>query len=203
MKIAATRAAQLISGALIVTATTQLVYVVLGGGGNSHIAYPIWRIETVSALVVALFGFSIVRQHALVGGCLASAGIFNVIQTGMGLTMFYQLGYGGETPPNPVFFSVLRMSFFLYFSAKAALGVAALVLGAELWQKVIKGKWRIIGGLSFLTGLIALQLNIAAMLLGLGVVPFAGAAGVAASLFVAVTLIHLMKMSETNTDKTN
>ena len=111
----------------------------------------------------------------------------------MGLTMFYQLGYGGEEPPNPVFFPVLRMSFFLYFAAKAALGVAALALGLELLKTVSTGLWRVIGVLSALVGLDALLLNVAAMMLGLGVVPFAGASGVVASLFVGLVLIKVTK----------
>jgi hypothetical protein len=193
MKIDACRAAQLVATALIVTAITQMVYVILGGSGNSHIAYPIWRIEALSALVVALFSFLIVKHNALVGGCLAVAGIFNLIQTGLGLTMFYQLGYGGEAPPNPVFFPVLRMSFFLYFAAKVALGVAAIMLGMELWQTIARGAWRIVGLLVGLAGLAALLLNAAAMLLGLGVVPFAGAVGVVAAVFTAVALIRVMK----------
>ena len=68
MKLDTHRAAQIIAAALIVTAITQLVYVTLGGGGISHIAYPIWRIETLSALVVALFAFVILKQNPLVGG---------------------------------------------------------------------------------------------------------------------------------------
>ena len=190
MKIDADRAAQLVAAALVVTAVTQMIYVALGGGGNSSIAYPIWRIETLSALVVTLFSFVILRRHALIGGCLAVNGIFNVIQTGMGLTMFYQLGYGGEGPPNPVFFPVLRMSFFLYFAAKAALGVAAVVLGILLWQSLNGGIWRIVGLLVGVAGLAALLLNAAAMALGLGVVPYAGAVGVVAAVLTALALLR-------------
>ena len=191
MNLHASRAAQLIAAALVVVAITQLIYVSLGGGGQSHIAYPIWRIETVAALVVALAAFVVMEHNRLVGGCLAVAGIFNVIQTGMGLMMFYQLGYGGEEPPNPVFFPVLRMSFFLYYAAKTALAVAALKLGWELWQANANGIWRIAGALSALAGLVALLLNGVAMLFGLGAVPFAGAAGVVASLFVALALVRV------------
>jgi hypothetical protein len=193
MKIDANRAAQLVATALVVTAITQMVYVMLEGGGKSYVAYPIWRIETLSALVVALFSFIIVSRNALVGGCLAVNGIFNVIQTGMGLTMFYQLGYGGEAPPNPVFFPVLRMSFFLYFAAKSALGVAAITLGIELWQTTYGGLWRVVALLAGLAGLGALLLNAAAMLMGLGVVPLAGAVGVVAALFTALALIRVIK----------
>ena len=196
MKFDTSHAAHLIAAALVVTAVTQLVYVILGGGGNSHIAYPIWRIETLSALVVALFSFVIIKRNALVGGSLAVAGIFNVIQTGMGLTMFYQLGYGGETPPNDVFFPVLRMSFFLYFAAKAATGVAAITLGMELWQTADGGVWRNVGLLVGLVGLGALLLNVAAMMLGLGVVPFAGAVGAVAAVVTAVALIRVIKQAD-------
>ena len=197
MKIDSSHAAKMIAAALVVTVITQLMYVILGGGGNQPVAYPIWRIETLSALVVALFSFMIVKHNPLLGGCLAVSGIFNAIQTGMGLTMFYQLGYGGEEPPNPVFFPVLRMSFFLYFAAKAALGVAAITLGKELWQTITGGVWRIVGLVTGLAGLGALLLNVAAMMLGLGVVPFAGAAGVIAAVFTAITLIRVIKPAGT------
>jgi hypothetical protein len=197
MKIDANRAAQLVATALVVTAITQMVYVILDGGGKSHVAYPIWRIETLSALVVSLFSFVIVKRNALVGGCLAVGGIFNLIQTGMGLTMFYQLGYGGDAPPNPVFVPVLRMSFFLYFAAKAALGVAAIILGMELWQTIAGGMWRIVGLLVGLAGLGALLLNAAALTMGLGVVPFAGAVGVVAAVFTALALIRVIKPADT------
>jgi len=197
MKLDANRAAQLVATALVVTAITQMIYVMLSGGGKSYVAYPIWRIETLSALVVALLSFIIVGRNALVGGCLAVAGVFNVIQTGMGLTMFYQLGYGGDGPPNPVFIPVLRMSFFLYFAAKAALGVAAIALGMQLWQTIAGGLWRIVGLLAGLAGVGALLLNAAAMAMGLGVVPYAGAVGVVAAVFTALALIRVIKQADT------
>jgi len=106
--------------------------------------------------------------------------------------MFYQLGYAGEESPNPVFFPVLRMSFYLYYAAKAALGVAAFVLGLALWQVNANGIWRVVGLLSALAGVGAILLNVAAMLLGLGAVPFAGAIGVVAALFTAAALVRVM-----------
>ena len=185
-------AAQVIAVALVTVVITQMIYVALGGGGQSHIAYPIWRIEALSAMVVSLLSFVIMSRNILVGGCLLVAGIFNVIQTGMGLMMFYQLGYAGEESPNPVFFPVLRMSFYLYYAAKAALGVAAFVLGLALWQVNANGIWWVVGLLSALAGVGAILLNVAAMLLGLGAVPFAGAIGVVAALFTAAALVRVM-----------
>ena len=92
MTFSHTRTAQVIAGALIVTVITQVVYMLVGAGGQSHLAYPIWRTEALMALVVAVLGFALLSRHALVGGCLAAGGILNLIQVGMGLTMFYQLG---------------------------------------------------------------------------------------------------------------
>jgi hypothetical protein len=76
------------------------------------------------------------------------------------------------------------------------LGVAAVVLGMELWQTAANGIWRIVGGLAALAGLGALLLNAAAMTMGLGVVPFAGAVGVVAAVFVALTLIRVIKPAD-------
>ncbi|GAA0272635.1 hypothetical protein GCM10009127_11290 [Alteraurantiacibacter aestuarii] len=190
-------AARIIAAALIVTVITQVVYMMVGAGGQSHLAYPIWRTEALMALVVAVLGFALVSRNALVGGCLAVGGIFNLIQTGMGLTMFYQLGYGGDTPPNPVFVPVLGMSFYLYFAAKAAFGLAALALGIQLWRSAVRSA-KIIGLLAAVTGLAALGLNAAAMMFGMGLVFFAGAAGTAATLLLAAALVMAMTEGETS-----
>lgn len=188
MTIDSKRAAQAISVALIITVATQLIYLALGASGQSHIAYPIWRTEALAALVVAVLGFAIVSRSAVVGGCLVVSGILNLIQTSMGLTLFYQLGYGGDTPPEPAFFAVLGMSFFLYFAAKLAIGAAGIVLGQKLWAGGLTlGK--AVGALAMLTGLAAAVLNAAAMIMGMDLVFIAGAAGTAATFFVAAALL--------------
>ncbi|HSG56992.1 MAG TPA: hypothetical protein VLA45_16205 [Paracoccaceae bacterium] len=183
-------AARIIASALIIVVITQLTYVALGGSGQMHIAYPIWRIEALAALVVTLFGFVIVMRNPLAGGCLVLAGLCNLIQTGIGLSMFYQLGYGSGSAPNPVFMPVLGFSFFLYFAAKAAIGVAGVVLGTGLWRGAT-GLWRLLGGAAVVVGLAALLLNGAAMSLGLGQVPLAGAAGATAAFLVALVLLRM------------
>jgi hypothetical protein len=88
------------------------------------------------------------------------------------------------------------MSFFLYFAAKVALGVAAIILGMEVWQTIAGGMWRIVGVLVGLAGLGALLLNAAAMMMGLGVVPFAGAVGVVAAVLTALALIRVIKLAD-------
>ena len=71
--------------------------------------------------------------------------------------------------------------------------MAATMLGMELWQTIAGGVWRIVGLLTGLAGLGALLLNVAAMMLGLGVVPFAGAVGVVAAVLTAIALIRVIK----------
>lgn len=183
------RAAMIVAAALAATVVTQVLYLALDAGGQSHIAYPIWRIEAVAALGVTAFAFVILPRHPLVGGCLAAGGILNLIQVGMGLTMFYQLGYGGDAPPEPAFFPILNMSFFLYFAAKALFGTAAIVLGATLWR-ASDTTWRVTGMVAGLAGLAALVLNLAAMILGMSLVYPAGGAGTVATLLLAITLLH-------------
>ncbi|TIX49733.1 hypothetical protein [Alteraurantiacibacter aquimixticola] len=188
MEMQNTRASQVVSAALILTVVTQIAYMALGASGQSHIAYPIWRTEALLGLVVAVAGFVIARRDALVGGCLVAGGIFNLIQTGMGLTLFYQLGYGGEGEPNPVFMPVLGFSFFLYFAAKAAFGIAAVELGRQLWRRAA-GAWRIAGLLAAITGVAALLVNATAMAIGMRVVFPAGATGTVATFFLALCLL--------------
>lgn len=183
------RAAQAIAAALGLTVVTQIAYMALEASGNAAIAYPIWRLEAVLALVVAAFGFMLVPRQALVGGAIAAGGICNLIQVGMGLTMFYQLGYGSEAGPEPVFFAVLGFSFYLYFAAKALFGLAGFALGAALWREA-GGVWRYVGALAALGGLVAMATNAAAMATGMDMVFIAGAAGTAATALLALALVR-------------
>ena len=80
------------------------------------------------------------------------------------------------------------MSFYLYFAAKAAFGAAAAALGLQMrgWPDMPA---KIIGWLALVAGLAALVLNAAAMMLGMSMVFFAGAAGTAATLMLALALV--------------
>ena len=184
-----TRAGQGAGAALILTVITQIVYLGLDAGGQAHIAYPIWRIEAIAALVVAVLGFGLIARNALVGGALAAGGLLNLFQTGMGLTLFYQLGYGGEAPPEPAFMPILGFSFFLYFAAKAAIGIAGLVLGTRLVVRE-QGLWKWLGLTALITGVAAFLANIAAMAMGMGIVFVAGGIGTVATLFAAIALLR-------------
>ena len=195
------RPAQAIAAALAFTVVTQIAYLALDAGGNSEIAYPIWRLEGVLALVVSAFGFMLVPRHALLGGAIAAGGLCNLIQVGMGLTMFYQLGYGTEEGPEPAFFAVLGFSFFLYFAAKALLGLAGLALGAALWRET-SGLWRIVGALTAIAGLAALAINAAAMTVGMDLVFVAGGAGTLATALLALALLAVSRLSETRLSAT-
>ncbi|MEL1251261.1 hypothetical protein [Aurantiacibacter gilvus] len=181
------RAAQAIAAALAFTVVTQIAYLALDAGGKSEIGYPIWRLEAVLQLVVIAFGLMLVPRQPLLGGAISASGIFNLLQLGLGLTMFYNLGLGTEDGPEPTFFAVVGFAFFLYFAAKALLGIAAFALGAALWREE-RGPWRIVGALTALSGLAALAVNIAAMASEMELTFPAGAAGTVATALLALAL---------------
>lgn len=180
------RAMQALAAALAFTVVTQLAYVGLDAGGKPELGYPIWRTEAVLALVVIAFGFMLVPRQALLGGAIAGSGVFNLLQVGMGLQMFYQLN--GEGGPDPAFLAVVGLAFFFYFAAKALLGLAALALGAALWRER-RGAVRIVGLLAALAGLVAMATNAAAMVIGMDLVMLAGATGTVATALLALALV--------------
>lgn len=187
------RAGQVVAAALILTVITQIAYLGLEASGNAAIAYPIWRTEAIAALLVAVFGFGLLARNAIIGGALAMGGLLNLFQTGMGLTLFYQLGYGGEAPPEPTFMPILGFSFFLYFAAKAAIGIGGFVLGLWLFARE-QGMWKWLGLVTLVLGLGAFLANTAAMAVGMDIVFIAGGIGTAATLFTAITLLRFSRL---------
>lgn len=179
-------AALAVAAALAFTVVTQLAYLGLDAGGKPELGYPIWRMEAVLALPVIAFGFMLVPRHALLGGTIAASGVLNLVQVGMGLNMFYQLN--GADGPDAAFLAVVGLAFFLYFAAKALLGLAALALGAALWREK-SGAWRIVGLLAALSGMASLAANAAAMVIGMDLVTIAGATGTLATALLALALV--------------
>lgn len=185
MQLTIDRVAQIICVALIISVVTQVMYIGLDASGTP-LATAIWRTEAVVMLLIGMFGFKYARHWPLVSAGLVAGGLFNVMQTGMGLTMFGPLGDAGE-PLAPVMGAVLSYAFFLYFAAKAAFGLGAVALGLKAWSKA-SGWPKLAGVLAGLTGLIALVLNLYAMCVGMAAVFLAGAAGTVAAFFLALAI---------------
>ena len=128
------RSTQIIIVALFSVVITQLIYVALSSTGADINRMVIWTTEAVAFLAMSLFGLNLLVQsnrNSAAWIALALAGIFNVIQVGMGLAMFSPLTDAGEAMA-PAFQSVLAGAFFFYFVGKFLFGFAAILTGASL-----------------------------------------------------------------------
>lgn len=188
------RSTQIIIVALFSVVITQLIYVALSSAGADINRMVIWTTEAVAFLAMSLFGLNLLVQSNRNGAAwiaLALAGIFNVIQVGMGLAMFSPLTDAGEAMA-PAFQSVLAGAFFFYFVGKFLFGFAAILTGASLLRSGA-GIAKAVGGLAVLTGLAAMVINLFAMAVGMDMVQLAGAAGTAATLFLGLALTFVTK----------
>ena len=181
-------AAQIAAIALLITVVTQIIYITISNGGGTPPRDIIWSVETIVFVVIAIAGLALLPARPLIRAGLATGGIFNTIQAGMGLVMFAPLGDG------PVFDAVLAMAFLLYFVAKIAFGVAAVAAAVALWA--ISGAGKIVGALAGLTGLAAIAINTAAVFPASDLMFPAGAAGTAAAAFLALALLFVKAPSE-------
>ncbi|QZH73987.1 MAG: hypothetical protein JY451_09450 [Erythrobacter sp.] len=184
MYLTTARATPLIAVALIATVVTQVLYISTGVSGTAG-ALVLWRSEAVAFLAVALLGFVLVRDTPLVAGGLVLGGLFNVLQVGIGITMFGPLGEGGD-PLAPVMGAVLDFAFFIYHAGKIGFAAAAVALGLAAWSGAT-GLAKILGMLALLAGLAALATNLFA-LAGGSATFLAGACGTAATLFLALAI---------------
>lgn len=188
------RSTQILIVALFSVVITQLIYVALSSAGADINRTVIWTAEAVAFLAMSLFGLFLLVQSKSNGAvwiAIALAGIFNVIQVGMGLAMFGPLTDAGEGMA-PAFQSVLAGAFFFYFVGKFLFGFAAILTGAILLRSGA-GAAKGVGGLAVLTGLSAMATNLVAMAVGMDMVQSAGAAGTAAALFLGIALMFVAR----------
>ncbi|MGI8943534.1 MAG: hypothetical protein ACR2FJ_04740 [Qipengyuania sp.] len=191
----APRSAKLAALAMIVVALTQVAYITLKG---EAITGPmIWSLEAIAFLAITLLALVPLARGAagtLGWAALALFGLFNVVQTGMGLTMFGPVGDAGEALA-PVMDAIVGGAFFFYFAGKVMVGIAGLALGAVLLREAATGA-KAVGGLAALTGLAALLVNLAGLLMGMDMVFAAGATGTAATVFTATAIWMLAGRQE-------
>lgn len=190
MDITARNSAMIVAGAIIVSVVTQIAYLTIKGAVVT--APMIWGTEAVVFLAIGLFALVPALRggpHAPGWAALALFGVFNLVQAGIGLTMFGPLGEAGDALA-PAMEAILAGAFFFFFTGKAAIGVAGLVFGLALLGKP-GAAFKTVGGLTALAGLAALLTNLAAMILGRDLAMLAGGAGTAAAAFVAAALLIL------------
>lgn len=177
------------AGLLTTVLTLALLFAIpasVEGHAPPH-AVVLWKIEALAYMAITVFGLALARSLPLTGASLAAGGTFNVIQLGIGLTMFRPLLDGGPGL-EPMFKPVWMAAFYFFFAGKAALGLAGLSYGFGLWrQGAGVGRW--LGGAALLTGLAGLFLGAAGMVTGQTLIWQVGAVGTVAALFLGLALI--------------
>jgi len=211
------RAGTLIAAALIISVATQIFYMMTLGGPQPSdpaagvtnadiVAYftdrwaevaTVWMIELAAFAVVAVAGLmALVRGTAAptAWAAVMLAGIFNVIQISIGLSMFKPAALAGEALA-PVFLTIVAGAFLFYFLAKVLIGLAGIGLGLVLFSSASMPA-KAIGVLSILVGLAAAALNIFAIPQGLTLVFEAGAAGTLAALTTGIAAWMVTRQSD-------
>lgn len=192
MEFTQTRTVRAIVALLIIATITQIVYTALYVAKMEVPRQLLWGTEgLLFPLLAALAGAAMVRggRLTLVFSAIAVAGVLNVVQVGVGLTLFGPFGKAAGADPAlaGVAGAIIAYSFFIYNAAKLLLGLAALLTG--LARMAQGGK--LLGGVTALAGGIAMLANGAVIAGGgkvFGELPLAGGSGVLATLLLALCL---------------
>lgn len=209
MDMTTRRAGTLIAAALILGVVTQIFYMMTLGGPQASdpaagvtnadvVQYfterwpeiaTVWTIELAAFSVIAVAGLVAMVRGAPAPAAWAAllfSGLFNVIQVGIGLSMFRPAALAGEAFA-PVFSVVVAGAFLFYFLAKVLLALAGIGFGLLLFAGD-RTSAKAVGALAVLFGLAAAALNILAIPQGMAMVFEAGAAGTAAALTTAIAV---------------
>lgn len=180
---------------LLAAAITQAVYTAYYANGVNPPRQLLWGTEGFLFTVMAAFaGSAMVQAKRLHLGwsAIAFASALNVVQVGVGLTMFgpfFEVA-GAVEATGPLAQGVLAFSFMVYNAAKMLIALAAIVFGMARLGEGAKA----LGGLTALVGLVAFISNTASMAIGrdvLGEIPLAGGSGVLATILLALSLLTL------------
>lgn len=193
MEQAYQNSSKIVAVSLLLTVISQVVYMAaltdVGMVEGWPLRSTIWTIEIILFSIVAAAGFAALaqtRQLHLAWSAIALFGLVNVIQAGIGLSMFLPATEGGEEF-KPLWEAVLAGAFVFYFLAKVFIGFAGMAFGLRLFRgstSLIKG----IGVVTGIAGFIAIVLNTAALREGLALVFPAGASGTLATLLLVVAI---------------
>ena len=180
-----------VGAALLLTVASQLFYITVVSGSENEMLRPLtWFTELFAFAAVSIFALSISArrpEQSVLWVAIGVSGILNLLQVGMGLSMFAPAMEAGESEPQ-LFATVLAGAFFLYFLAKMILGAAALTAGAGLARNGT-GWGKGLGVLAAIAGLGAIILNFLAMVDAKAWTFPAGGAGTAATALLALTLL--------------
>jgi len=202
MEFTLRRTVQIIAGLLILAAITQAVYtgLYMAKLSGMEIEIPrqlLWGSEGLIFTVLAAFAGSalvVAKRYTLGFSAIAMSAVLNVVQVGVGLTMFgpFREAATAVEAVAPAASGVVAFSFMVYNAAKVLLGLAAVVFG----MACLRAGGKVIGGLTTAVGAIAMISNAGSLAMGrdfLGDLPLAGGSGVLATLLLAVCLLGVMK----------
>ncbi|MEM1403203.1 MAG: thiamine biosynthesis protein ThiC [Pseudomonadota bacterium] len=189
------RNAQITGILLLIAAITQAIYTALYVSEADVPRQLLWGAEGILFTLMAAFAGAALAQsqrHQLAWAAITAASVLNVVQVGVGLTMFgpFFEAAGNVDGIMPTARSVVAFSFMVYNAAKVLLALAVLVIGLE-----ISGAGSaLLGRASALVGLIALVSNAASMGAGrdvFGELPLAGGSGVIATILLGICILTL------------
>ena len=191
------RTVQVVAALLIIAAINQSLYTALYIAEVDVPRQLLWGGEGLLFAILAAFaGSAMVRSKALtlVFSAIAFSAALNVVQVGVGLTLFGPFGEaaGGVPALAPAAGAIVAYSFFVYNAAKIMLGLAALVAGMSCAARGSK----LLGWATAVVGVVAMIANTISMAGGrdvMGELPLAGGSGVLATLLLAVCLLGLAK----------
>ena len=183
---------------LLLSAITQPIYTALYLGAPDVASRDaLWGLEgLVFVFLTAFAGSALVmaKRYTLGFSAIAFSAVLNVIQVGVGYTLFKPFGQAAQANAElgAVSFSVVLFGFFIYNAAKILLGMAAVVFGMATSNQGRKA----LGGITTIVGAVAIIANAIVLMLGIKGVfpsPIAGGSGVAATLLLALCLFSLNK----------
>ncbi len=195
MNFSHARCAQVAAAILLTTAITQGIYTGLYASGMTPPRQLLWGGEAFLFVMLAAFAGAAqgqARSLHLGWSAILGAAILNVVQVGVGLTLFGPFREVAEALPEaaPAAGAIVAFSFMVYNAAKVLLALAAIVFGMA---KLGAGS-KALGGLTVAIGAIAFVSNTLSMALGRGFsgeLPIAGASGVVATVLLAMCLFTL------------
>ena len=195
MEFTLERTIKVVAILLLIAAVTQAVYTAMYVAEMDVPRQLLWGSEGFLFVVMAAFAGSAmvqVKRLHLGWAAIAFASVLNVIQVGVGLTMFgpFFEAAGEVEALAPAASAVLAFSFMVYNAAKVLLALAAIVFGMA---KLAEGG-KALGGLTALIGAIAFVTNTLSMAMGRdwsGELPLAGGSGVLATILLALCLLGL------------
>ncbi|MEM9086868.1 MAG: thiamine biosynthesis protein ThiC [Pseudomonadota bacterium] len=185
------RNANIVAALLLIAAITQAVYTAFYAAEMVPPRQLLWGAEGLLFTLLAAFAGAALAQARnlhLVWSAITAAAVLNVVQVGVGLTMFGPFREAATAVPDmaPAASAIVAFSFMVYNAAKVLLALALIGVGLS------RGK--ALGGISALIGAVAFVSNALSMALGRGFsgeLPIAGGSGVLATILLAVCLFSL------------